>query len=62
MKQRLKATFKGPVVFYPLLLAAFPILPSMLTRWLDFRYEVNYISGNSAGFYIAGFIFGIAPA
>jgi hypothetical protein len=26
MKQRLEATFKGPVVFYPLLLAAFPIL------------------------------------
>jgi hypothetical protein len=26
MKQRLKAIFKGPVVFYPLLFAAFPIL------------------------------------
>ncbi|OGN96596.1 MAG: hypothetical protein A2Z77_01120 [Chloroflexi bacterium RBG_13_51_36] len=26
MKQRLRAIFKGPVVFYPLLLAAFPIL------------------------------------
>lgn len=26
MKQRLKGIFKGPVVFYPLLLAAFPIL------------------------------------
>ena len=26
MKQRLKAIFKGPVVFYPLLFAIFPIL------------------------------------
>ena len=26
MKQKLKAIFKGPVVFYPLLFAAFPIL------------------------------------
>ncbi|MGA8849152.1 MAG: hypothetical protein WB564_04915 [Dehalococcoidia bacterium] len=61
MKQKLKAIFKGPVIFYPLLWAAFPIPPSMLTRWLDFRYGVYYISGNGAGFYIAGFIFVIAP-
>jgi len=26
MKQKLKAIFKGAVVFYPLLFAAFPIL------------------------------------
>jgi hypothetical protein len=38
MKQRLKDIFKGPVVFYPLLLAAFPIV---------FLYAYN-IHGTSA--------------
>jgi len=29
MRQKLKAIFEGPVVFYPLLFAAFPILTTL---------------------------------
>lgn len=39
MKQRLKAIFKGPVVFYPLLLAAFPIL-------FLYAYNINETSAS----------------
>lgn len=39
MKQRLKDIFKGPVVFYPLLLAAFPIL-------FLYTYNINETSAS----------------
>jgi len=39
MKQRLKAIFKGPVVFYPLLFAAFPIL-------FLYAYNINETSAS----------------
>jgi len=50
MRERLKTIFKGPVVFYTLLLATFPILRSMLARWLGFPYGVQLSPAIAQGF------------